>query len=215
MVAVKRFEELLASATYDYRVHYANSSAIRLGNIYARHHVYCNRGVNGIEGSLSTAAGFAAAQSSIFNLQSSIFNLQSSITFCVIGDLSFFYDQNALMSLATVATVPRFRILLLNNGVGGIFDRLPGLSASAAHPQLVAGSHTTTAKGICQQYGVEYRSAVDTAQLEQGLEWLTEPDISTDGVEVSRNPRTMLLEVFTTSKADKQALDNYINTLQI
>ena len=43
-------------------VHYANSTAIRLANRYAKGHpVWCNRGTNGIEGSLSTAAGFAAA----------------------------------------------------------------------------------------------------------------------------------------------------------
>ena len=195
MAAVRGFEARLASAAYSCRVHYANSSAIRLANIYARHHVFCNRGVNGIEGSLSTAAGYAAAQ--------------PSVTFCVIGDLSFFYDQNALW------THPSLRILLLNNGKGGIFDRLPGLSGSPAHPQLVAGSHATTAQGVCQQYGVDYRSAGDTAQLEEGLDWLTSEAIGKPPLEGICNPRPMLLEVFTTSEADKQALDDYINTLQI
>ena len=75
MAAVKYFEHHVGDA----EVHYANSSAIRLANIFAQHPVWCNRGVNGIEGSLSTAAGFSC--------------VTSKLVFCVIGDLSFFYDQ--------------------------------------------------------------------------------------------------------------------------
>ena len=82
-------------------VHYANSTAIRLANIYAKHPVYCNRGVNGIEGSLSTAAGFSL--------------VSDENVFCVIGDLSFFYDQNALWNQNLRGNL---RILLMNNGKG-------------------------------------------------------------------------------------------------
>ena len=59
MSAVKYFEQQFSLFSALPIVHYANSSAIRLANIYARHTVFCNRGVNGIEGSLSTAAGFS------------------------------------------------------------------------------------------------------------------------------------------------------------
>ena len=58
---VKYFEEQLEDMEYDYRVHYANSTSVRLACRYADHYVWCNRGVNGIEGSLSTAVGHAAA----------------------------------------------------------------------------------------------------------------------------------------------------------
>ncbi|MDD5824732.1 MAG: 2-succinyl-5-enolpyruvyl-6-hydroxy-3-cyclohexene-1-carboxylic-acid synthase, partial [Prevotellaceae bacterium] len=68
---------------YNYHVHYANSTAVRLACRYVSgHKVYCNRGVNGIDGCLSTAAGFSAST--------------ADMVFCVTGDLSFFYDQNAL-----------------------------------------------------------------------------------------------------------------------
>ena len=49
---------LLERAGGEVSLHFANSTAIRLANIYAFPNVYFNRGVNGIEGSLSTAAGF-------------------------------------------------------------------------------------------------------------------------------------------------------------
>ena len=86
MAAVKWFEKRVGEKKISKKAsfHYANSAAIRLANIYACHYVYCNRGVNGIDGSLSTAAGFSC--------------VTDEKVFCVIGDLSFFYDQNALWS---------------------------------------------------------------------------------------------------------------------
>jgi 2-succinyl-5-enolpyruvyl-6-hydroxy-3-cyclohexene-1-carboxylate synthase len=155
-----------------FHVHYANSTAIRLANRYAvGHAVWCNRGVNGIEGSLSTAAGFSAAK-------------PVDLVYCVIGDLSFFYDQNALWNQNIGGNL---RILLLNNGHGAIFDHLPDLSQSAAADTLVAGRHTANAEGICHQNSIEYVAVNDLDHLRQSIEWLTAP--------TSQRPR--LLEVMT------------------
>lgn len=139
---VKEFENQLSRLDKnDFFVHYANSTAVRLGCRYASHHIFCNRGVNGIEGSLSTAAGFS---------------LSGMDTYCVIGDLSFFYDQNALWNTSLAGNL---RILLINNSGGGIFYGLKGLSDSPACDKYIAGEHHTTAEGICRQHGVEYLSA--------------------------------------------------------
>ena len=151
-------------------VHYANSTAIRLANTYACHSVYCNRGVNGIEGSLSTAAGFSL--------------VADEKVFCVIGDLSFFYDQNALWNQNLRGN---FRILLLNNGRGAIFDTLPGLDQSPARDRLVAAQHHTTAEGICRQNRVTYLKATNMDEVQQALDTLLY--IEAD--------RPVLLEVFT------------------
>ena len=156
--AVRLFERQVQRSMF--HVHYANSTAIRLANRYAvGHPVWCNRGVNGIEGSLSTAAGFSTAK-------------PGDLVYCVIGDLSFFYDQNALWNQNIGGNL---RILLLNNGHGAIFDHLPGLNQSAAANTLVAGRHTATAEGICHQNDIEYQCAHDLDQLRQGIEWLTAP----------------------------------------
>lgn len=149
---VSHFEQQLSRQGEPVAVHYANSTAIRLANTYARHPIYCNRGVNGIEGSLSTAAGFSLAA--------------PSPVFCVIGDLSFFYDQNALWNQSLQG---RLRILLLNNGHGGIFDTLPGLDQSPARQHLVAAAHHTTAEGICRQCGVTYLTASDIPSMQRGV----------------------------------------------
>jgi len=184
MAAVSYFEERISAlAPAPSGIHYANSSAIRLANIYARHYVWCNRGVNGIEGSLSTAAGFSA--------------VSSGRVFCVVGDLSFFYDQNALWNQNLRGNL---RILLINNGKGGIFDMLPGLEQSPARDRLVAGQHQTTAEGICQQNDVYYQQATDEESMRRGIDLLLSEDFS----------RPMLLEVLTDAATDAAVFKTYL-----
>lgn len=184
MAAVKYFESQVGQA----QVHYANSSAIRLANSFARHPVWCNRGVNGIEGSLSTAAGFSVAT--------------SDRVFCVIGDLSFFYDQNALWNQNLQGN---FRILLLNNGCGGIFRMLPGLEESPARDVCVAASHHASAEGICQQNDVVYLHADYPQALRPAIDTFLNIESS----------RPVLLEVFTTAEEDEAALRDYYNMFKI
>lgn len=147
---VKMLEDALKGK--DVNMHYANSTAIRLGNLYTTHYSYVNRGVNGIEGSLSTAAGFSLAS--------------DKPTFCVIGDLSFFYDSNALWPAALDG---RLRVMLLNNGGGKIFDTLPGARDSEAFRELVKASHHTSARGICEAYGIRYIACTDEASLPEAI----------------------------------------------
>lgn len=185
MEVVRYFEQQLEDID-EVVVHYANSSAVRLANIFADHPVYCNRGVNGIEGSLSTAAGHAAAT--------------SSMVICVIGDLSFFYDQNALWNHHLKGN---FRIILLNNGSGGIFRQLEGLQTSEALDLYVSGSHQTTAQGICTQNDIGYLHAANREEMRMAMvTLLTAP-----------TNRPMLLEVFTDADTDAAALKQYYNRI--
>ena len=184
MAAVKYFESQVGEA----QVHYANSSAIRLANIFAQHPVWCNRGVNGIEGSLSTAAGFSV--------------VTSDRVFCVIGDLSFFYDQNALWNQNLRQN---FRILLLNNGRGGIFNMLPGLESSPARDKIVAAEHQTSAEGICRQNQIVYLRADGPHDLHQAIDTLL----------YIESDRPVLLEVFTDASADERVYKDYQASLKL
>ena len=185
MAAVKYFESQVGDAV----VHYANSSAIRLANSFARSHlIFCNRGVNGIEGSLSTAAGYSVAS--------------DERVFCVIGDLSFFYDQNALWNQNLRGNL---RILLLNNGRGGIFNMLKGLEQSPVRDKFVAAEHHTTAEGICRQNNVVYLSASDMPQMRSGIDTLL----------YIESDRPVLLEVFTDADDDERVLKDYYHSLSI
>jgi 2-succinyl-5-enolpyruvyl-6-hydroxy-3-cyclohexene-1-carboxylate synthase len=69
----------------------------------------CNRGANGIDGLLSSGLGAAAAT--------------RRPTWIVTGDLGLFHDMNGLASIA--AAPGPLRIVVLNNGGGGIFEFLP------------------------------------------------------------------------------------------
>lgn len=165
-----------------------NSSAVRLLCMCQASHAFCNRGINGIDGSLSTAAGYAASLPA------------SRHCLCAIGDLSFFYDQNALWNRYVDG---RLRILLLNNGGGGIFSRFAGLRQSPARDEIVMAHHTTTAAGICEQNGVERRTARTAEEVESLKGWLTEelPDNS--------GAAARLLEVFTDIDEDARATKEY------
>lgn len=185
MEVVRYFEQQIEDME-EVVVHYANSSPVRLANIFADHAIYCNRGVNGIEGSLSTAAGHASAT--------------TSMVVCVIGDLSFFYDQNALWNRNLKGNL---RILLLNNGSGGIFRQLEGLRQSDAFDQYVSGTHQTTAQGICTQNDIGYLHAANKEEMRMAMVTL---------LTTSTN-RPMLLEVFTDADQDTATLQKFYSHL--
>ena len=149
---VQCFEQQLQQVGHPFEVHYANSLSVRLANKYAQHHVWCNRGVNGIEGSLSTSAGMSLAT-------------QANV-YCVIGDLSFFYDQNALWNTRLRGNL---RILLLNNGGGKIFQHVKGMPADDIQATFVPATHNTSAQGICQQNGARHLLVNDIETLQKGI----------------------------------------------
>jgi 2-succinyl-5-enolpyruvyl-6-hydroxy-3-cyclohexene-1-carboxylate synthase len=82
-----------------------------------------NRGVNGIDGLLSTAFGAAVAQ--------------PEPVVAVIGDVSFLHDLNALVGARRLAISTT--IVLVNNDGGGIFSFLP--QASADRPDVGLPDH--------------------------------------------------------------------------
>lgn len=158
------------SESKPFALHLANSTPVRAAQMFFRNGgtVFCNRGINGIDGSLSTAAGFAAAS--------------GTTTYLVIGDLAFFYDQNGLWNKYHDG---RLRILLLNNGCGHIFHHLPGLEQSEYRDEFVAAQHVTDASGIAQQNGCTYLVASTAEELVRQMELFTADEAQ----------RTVILEV--------------------
>jgi 2-succinyl-5-enolpyruvyl-6-hydroxy-3-cyclohexene-1-carboxylate synthase len=73
---------------------------------------YANRGTNGIDGLVSTACGIAKTS--------------AARTWAVLGDLALFHD---LGGLAAARHAERLRLLVLDNGGGGIFHFLPQAEA--------------------------------------------------------------------------------------
>ncbi|WP_430616407.1 2-succinyl-5-enolpyruvyl-6-hydroxy-3-cyclohexene-1-carboxylic-acid synthase [Enterococcus sp. DIV0176] len=98
----------------DEQLFLSNSNAIRFVDRYAMssvtsYPVFGNRGINGIDGIVSTAAGISAA------------TMQR--TYLLIGDLALFHDMNGLQMIRSLK-LP-VTIVLLNNNGGGIFSFLP------------------------------------------------------------------------------------------
>ncbi|MBO5698556.1 MAG: 2-succinyl-5-enolpyruvyl-6-hydroxy-3-cyclohexene-1-carboxylic-acid synthase [Bacteroidaceae bacterium] len=140
----------------------ANSMSVRLASKYiegGRFPVFCNRGINGIEGTLSHAVGSALAQ--------------SKMVVTLIGDLSFFYDVNALWNSELKGNL---RILLLNNQGGQIFHHLPGLSHSSALQNYIAAAHDFSAQGVAQSFKCAYRKATNLLDLDDAICWLLNTD---------------------------------------
>ena len=115
------------------------------------------------------------------------------------GDISFFYDSNGLWN----KYIPEdFRIIVVNNGGGGIFKFIPGPKSSGALDYFET-SHHLNASALCEMFGFDYFDAKDTLQLETHLEKFYAP---------SNKPA--LLEVFTSSHVNDAILGDYFNNLK-
>ena len=123
----------------------SNSMPIRWADMYADARpdfprVLVNRGANGIDGIISTAAGAAMAT--------------RQTTICVLGDLTFLHDQNGLWRLSA-NDVP-LKIVLLNNDGGGVFHFLPIASHTAQFEPLVAMPHGVDLSCLALAHGIPH-----------------------------------------------------------
>ncbi|WP_282042832.1 2-succinyl-5-enolpyruvyl-6-hydroxy-3-cyclohexene-1-carboxylic-acid synthase [Winogradskyella flava] len=185
----KMFNTLVKSIPRQSQLQVGNSSAIRYTQLFQLRkdiQVFCNRGTSGIDGSTSTAIGASVAN-----------NKQTTF---ITGDLSFFYDSNALWN----NYIPKnFRIIVINNKGGGIFRILPGHKNTDNFDTYFETKHQLTAEQLCAMYGFEYAVASDENTLNSNLE---------DFYEISRQPK--LLEIFTPSALNDEILLNYFDFIR-
>lgn len=154
----------------------ANSMAIRAVDTFyekrdAQLRVLCNRGLNGIDGTVSTAVGAALAYGSATLL---------------IGDLALLHDLNALaLQREMLSRVdargrsPRLAIVALNNNGGAIFDMLPQSSDDPYFERLFLTPQDVRFEAAARAFSVPHR-AVRTMGLfrEAHLRALETPGIS-------------------------------------
>nr|WP_321225757.1 thiamine pyrophosphate-binding protein [uncultured Psychroserpens sp.] len=185
----KAFSLMLKSIPNKTILQLGNSSTIRyaqLFNMNSSLEVFCNRGTSGIDGSTSTAIGCAVANA-------------KQTTF-ITGDLSFFYDSNALWN----NYIPKnFRIIVVNNQGGGIFRILPGHKNTDNFDYFFETKHHLTAKQLCEMYGFEYVTASNEQDLDVALKSFHNK---------SKQPR--LLEVFTPRTENDSILLDYFKFIK-
>ena len=184
----KVFEKVIASLPKNSQLQISNSSAIRyaqLIDIDSSIEVFCNRGTSGIDGSTSTAIGAAVG-----SLKPNVF---------ITGDISFLYDSNALWN----SYIPKnFKIILINNGGGGIFRILPGHEEKPVFNTYFETSHHLTAEHLAKMYQINYFTATDLPSLEKSI---------TSFYEI--NDRPNILEIFTPTFENDVILKQYFREL--
>lgn len=178
------FQKVLKSIPKHSVLQVSNSSAIRytqLFNINKTIKVFCNRGTSGIDGSTSTAVGCA-----VVNNEPTVF---------ITGDLSFFYDSNALWN----NYMPNnFRIIVVNNSGGGIFRILPGHKNTENFDRYFETTHNLNAEHLCKMYGFTYLSASNANSLSEALNSF-----------YNEHNQPKLLEIFTPKQVNDEILLNY------
>ena len=101
--------------------------------------IFCNRGANGIDGTVSTALGVAR---------------DGRRTFLLCGDLAFLHDSNALLLAKDFGG--SLTIVVINNDGGGIFNHLP--VASSKNFEKLWGTPQGVSLGkLCSAFGVSHQ----------------------------------------------------------
>jgi 2-succinyl-5-enolpyruvyl-6-hydroxy-3-cyclohexene-1-carboxylate synthase len=184
----KVFDKVINTLPEDCMLQLGNSSTIRYAQLFEIDpsiEVFCNRGTSGIDGSTSTAIGAAVAN--------------EKQTVLITGDISFLYDSNALWN----EYIPKnFKIILINNGGGGIFRILPGHEESLVFNQFFETSHCLTAEHLAKMYGFEYSIASNEANLETSLKAF-----------YAQNNKPSILEIFTPTRENDSILLQYFREL--
>lgn len=174
--AIKRLIECIPQNSL---LHISNSNSIRIITYFDLPdtiEVYGNRGTCGIDGSMSAYV----ANSYLSNKPS----------YMCIGDLSFFYDMNALWNKYINGNT---RILLCNNSGGAILnlDTYKSVCFENA-PVNTPAKHNTSAKGWAESCGFIYLCAHNKQEYENVI----------DDFIIPHSERPILLEVFSDMNVD-------------
>ena len=171
-------------------LHMGNSSVVRYCQLFNPIETvlyYSNRGVSGIDGSASTAVGYATQNTNQLNV-------------LVTGDISFFYDSNAFWNQQLTSNL---KIVVINNGGGGIFQIIPG-PANSVHADTFFAPTSANVQGICEAFGLNYYSVSNASDLSKAVE---------DFFLKETNDQASVLEVITADCRNAAILEKYFKCL--
>ncbi|GAA1962101.1 thiamine pyrophosphate-binding protein [Agromyces allii] len=176
-------------------VHFAILSSLRNWNYFELHpsiEGYSNVSAFGIDGCLSTFIGHSVAT--------------DRPAYLVIGDLSFFYDMNAVGIRSVKDNV---RVILVNNSGGGEFQLYSHAAnqffGDGADTHIAAAGHNGSARGWVESMGWDYIGVT------------TKDDLHAHSSRfVGSSEKPILMEVFTTMSDDSDGVQiiREANTLE-
>ena len=176
----------------DSHLHLGILNSIRAWNFFELNDsIRCsaNTGGFGIDGALSTTLGKSLVH-------------PDKLYFCILGDLAFFYDMNVLGNRHIGNNI---RILLINNGIGTEFKNywhLGAIFGDKTDDFIAAGGHygrksKKLVKHYAEDLGFEYLSASNEEEFD---------NVTSRFVDPAMHEKPMLLEVFTDSQKESDAL---------
>ncbi|KTF04292.1 hypothetical protein HMPREF3167_05415 [Trueperella sp. HMSC08B05] len=138
--------------------HLAASTIIREVNLYGRAPagpLYANRGLAGIDGTMSTAIGTALAT--------------GQPTRVVVGDLAFIHDATSLVATARQAG-PRLDVVVIDDHGGSLFSTLEyGAGPEEAYDRVFRTEKRLDVEAFARAVGAQYVRVREMAELREAL----------------------------------------------
>jgi 2-succinyl-5-enolpyruvyl-6-hydroxy-3-cyclohexene-1-carboxylate synthase len=140
-----------------------------------------NRGANGIDGTVSSAAGAALAT--------------GRPTFLLTGELALLHDLGGL--LAAQRAGAELTVVCANNGGGGIFDFLPVAEHAdpTAYEEHIATPSGVDLAAIAALAGMDHRVASTPAEVREAAASPALVEVRTDRAESVREHRALVERV--------------------
>jgi len=185
MSAVTQLLKLVPSGTV---LQLANSTSVRWTQLFPTRSdisYFCNRGTSGIDGSLSTAAGFAYSS--------------KQPTLFLTGDLSFIYDSNGMWNNYLEGN---FKIIVMNNNGGNIFKFIGDSQLMSNCEKYFTTPHHVNIKSLVEAYGLDYFGCNQIESLDDNL------------ITLFNNKKAAVLEIFTDEALNTENYKGYFRNIR-
>ena len=185
---MKVFETVLQYLPEGSDLQMGNSTPVRYVQLYKAFkplNYFANRGTSGIDGCVSTAVGAAISS--------------GKQTTLIIGDMAFFYDSNGLWHHHVPANL---RIILINNGGGGIFRIIEGPAGVPELEKYFETRHQFKANNIAATFGLDYSSCSSLIELKERLPLF-----------YGKSEKASILEIFTPYEENAKVLSDYFKVI--
>jgi 2-succinyl-5-enolpyruvyl-6-hydroxy-3-cyclohexene-1-carboxylate synthase len=184
------FHKIIPMFPADANIQYGNSTPVRYSNLFdpidgRSGLINANRGVSGIDGVSSTAAGAAY--------------VNAATTICISGDVAFLYDSNALWNHHLSKNL---KFIVINNGGGNIFRIIPGPQNIDQYEKYIETKHSVDISSLVKAYGLHYLCCENEEGIESAMNSLLAID-----------DKAAVLEIKTPAEASAAGLKHYFKFL--